>query len=287
MRYGSVITLLLVVLFVVYIIAIISFEQAFVGHNAILEEDGSIHEGEDDSEVYNSIVVGIYNAGYLYHESHDHGINKELVIELFSRLDIKYKIEIMPRVRISSMIEEGSLPVGVSTIETAERAEFSYFVPYFSEKNEVLIRKSANVKTEEELFKNKDLKVGIVRGYYYGEYYTKLIEELRKEHMLVEAKDTEQLYQMLKDDWIQLTFNNATSYLFYIEFNDIKDIEIYDWAPFEDRLVRSLVFSKKYFTQEDVEVFQKTIEEMKRDGTIYSLFSTYLSDEEIERSCEF
>jgi|GEM_PF-872422 len=232
------------------------------------------------------IIVGIYNSGYLYHSSHDHGINKDVVEELFSRMKLDYKIEILPRVRISSMISEGLIHMGVSTIETPERAEYSYFVPYFSEKNDVLVRNDAGISTEEELLKNKNIKVGIIRGYYYGEHYTNLIEKLEKQKMVVQAKDTEHLFKMLNDGWIQVTFNLASSYLFYIDQHNIKDISIYDWAPEEEPLVRTLALSKKYFSPDDIAKFQQTIDEMIDDGTMYSIFNKYIPEDNAKRMCE-
>jgi len=239
-----------------------------------------------DNNEEKSIIVGIFDSGYLYHSIHDHGINKDVVKELFSRMKLDYRIEILPRVRITSMISEGLLHMGVSTIETPERAEYSYFIPYFSEKNDVLVRNDADISTEEELLKNKNIKVGIVRGYYYGEHYTDLIEKLEKQKMVVQAIDTEHLYKMLKDGWIQVTFNLATSYLFYIDYYNIKDISIYDWAPKEEPLVRNLALSKKYFSPDDVVKFQQTIDEMIEDETIYNIFKKYLPEDHARRMCE-
>ncbi|NLB79959.1 MAG: hypothetical protein GX796_14280, partial [Clostridiaceae bacterium] len=88
-----------------------------------------------------------------------------------------------------------------------------------------------------------------------------------------------------KDNWIQVTFNMASSYLFYFDFYDVKDINIYDWAPEEEPLIRSLVFSKKYFSTEDIEKFQKTINEMIDDGTVYSFFRRFLPEDNAKRMC--
>lgn len=287
----KIIIALLIILFIISVFTgVYLIDKAFLPHNIDINQpvtnNQDNHQGFLADDLENLITVGIYNSGYLYHESHDHGINKDVVEELFRRMKLDYKIEILPRVRISSMISEGLLHMGVSTIETPERAEYSYFVPYFSEKNDVLVRSDSGISTEEELLQRRDIKVGIVRGYYYGEHYMELIEKLEERKMIVQARDTEHLYKMLNDGWIQVTFNLASSYLFYIDTYSIQGINIYDWAPEEEPLVRSLVFSKKFFSPDDITKFQQTIDEMREDGTLYNIFSKYIPEDNAGRMCE-
>lgn len=253
-------------------------------NNNIINDNYSLSVPND---VRNVITVGLYNSGYLYHEDHDHGISKDIIEELFRRLELEYKFKVMPRARISSMIEDGSLSMSVSAIRTPEREEYARFVPYFAEKNAVLVRKNADISSEAELLNSKNIKVGVVRGYYYGEYYMGLIEKLKEKHIIVEAKDINSLFNMLKEDWIQVTFNNPSSYLFYFDYKDIKDVDVIDFAPTEESLVRCLIFSKKHFSESDVSKFEKVIAEMKDDGTMYSIFNRYLSDEEAKKACDY
>lgn len=239
----------------------------------------------DDKTV--TITVGLYNSGYLYHEEHDHGISKDVVEELFKRMNLKYEFKVMPRARISSMLEEGSLPMSVSSIRTPEREKYAWFVPYFAEKNAVLVRKNANISSEAELLNSKNIKVGIVRGYYYGEYYMGLIEKLKEKRLIVEVKDIEELFKLLDEDWIQVTFNNSSSYLYYIEQRDIKDVEVMDFAPTEEPLIRCLIFSKQYFSEDYVKQFEKGINEMNEDGTLFRILNQYLTEEVSKKACDF
>ena len=285
-----IIALLIILIIFSAFIGVYFIDQAFVPQNNDIDQSTIInqntHPGFLIDDTGKSITVGIYNAGYLYHESHDHGINKDVVEELFRRMNRECKIEILPRVRISSMLSEGLLHMGVSTVETPERSEYLYFVPYFSEKNDVLVRSDSGISTEEELLQSRHIKVGIVRGYYYGEHYMKLIEKLEERKMIVQARDTEHLFKMLNDGWIQVTFNVASSYLFYIEYDNIEGINTYDWAPEEEPLVRSIVFSKKYFSPEEISKFQQTIDEMMDDGTLYNIFKKYTPEDNARRMCE-
>ena len=267
------------------------FDREFYGNSEEFDYKFKDYDIDENSvNPYNPrdiITVGLYNSGYLYHEDHDHGISKDIIIELFKRMNLEYEFEIMPRARISPMLEEGSLPMSVSAVRIPEREEYAWFVPYFAEKNAVLIRKTANISSEEELLNSKNIKVGIVRGYYYGEYYMGLIEKLKEKRIIVETKDIEELFKLLKEDWIQVTFNNPSSYLYYFEKKGIKDVEIMDFAVAEEPLIRCLIFSKKCFSEDYVKEFEKKIAEMNEDGTLYKIFTRYLSEEDSKKACDF
>lgn len=232
-------------------------------------------------------LTAFYNSGYLYHEDTDQGINKDIVEELAKRMNLKLKPLVMPRARISNMLKEGTLMISVSAVETPDRAMYAYYIPYFVQKNDVLIRSDSGITTEEDLLMREDTKVGIIRGYYYGEHYQELIQKLKEKHMIVEAKDTDTLYKMLKDNWIQVTFNVASSYKYYFAIYRIEDINVMDWAPHEAPLLRCVSLSKRYFDDQDVEQFSKVIEEMKMDRTLYQIFLRYLPEDEAKRMSDF
>ncbi len=269
------------------------FDRQFYGTNVepelyiypVNSGDEYIHSVYHDKD--SVITVGLYDSGFLFHDLHDHGISKDVVVEVFKRMNLKYEIKVMPRARISSMLEEGSLPMSVNTIKTSEREKYGWFVPYFAEKNVVLLRRNINISSEEELLNSKNIKVGIVRGYYYGEYYMGLIEKLKEKNLIVEAKDIDSLFDMFKEDWIQVTFNNPSSFLYYLNNKDIQNVDVMDFAPNEEPLVRCLIFSKRLFSESDVHEFEKVIAEMKDDGTLYNIFREYLSEEEAKKACDF
>jgi polar amino acid transport system substrate-binding protein len=287
--FAAVLICIILPLFALHIAAQI-FDHEFYGKNEELDiqhnnetEDVPVnYDGPDDV-----ITVGLYNSGFLYHEDCDLGISKDFIIELFKRMDLKYEFKVMPRARISSMIEEGSLPMSVQSVRTPEREKYAWFVPYFAEKNEVLVRKTANISSEADLLNSKNIKVGIVRGYYYGQYYMDLIEKLKKKRIIVETKDIDELFKLLKEDWIQVTFNNPSSYLYYLEKNAIDDIEVIDFDPAGPPLLRCLMLSKKHFNEEHVKKFEKVINEMNEDGTLYKIFRRHLDEEVSKKACDF
>lgn len=270
------------------------FDRQFMGRDTVGEPDQN--EWADSSDHYNkavladidsAITVAYYNSGYLYNENTDSGINKDVIDELSRRMSISFDERVMPRARISSMIEEGSLPMSVSSVITPKRERYSYLIPYFKQKNHALVREGIGLSTEEELLNRTDLKVGIIRGYIYGEHYDRLIEQLRDKRMIVEAKDTDSLYKMLKEDWIQVTFNIASSYLYYFETLDIEDVSFLDWAPEEEPLLRCITLSKRYFISENAERVKRVIDEMKKDGTLFKIFNRYVPEDEAKRMCDF
>lgn len=295
MKKAAVIAIILICVIVMVIAVYIGvhvLDREFYGND---EDDYLFNDNDNDGHDYpldsfngqDVITVGLYSSGYLYHEDHDHGISKDIVTELSKRMNLKFEFKVMPRARILSMIEEGSLPMTVSSIRTPEREEIAWFVPYFAEKNAVLVRKSTNISSEADLLNSKNIKVGIVRGYYYGEYFMGLIGKLKEKRMIVETKDIEELFKLLEEDWIQVTFNNPSSYLYYFEKNGINDVEVMDFDLTEEPLIRCLMLSKKYFSEEHVRKFEKAINEMNDDGTLNKIFSKYLPEEYTEKACDF
>ncbi|HBR01828.1 MAG TPA: hypothetical protein DD738_04385 [Ruminiclostridium sp.] len=272
----------------------IYFESQFIAGNGIGNARSSAgYFKEDYNSVSNEpqnggeITSALYNSGYLYNDDTDSGLNKDIIEEISRRLELDIVQKVMPRARIYSMLEDGSLPISVSTVETSSRAEYSWFIPYFVEKNYVLVRKDAGLKTEEELLKSRGIKIGIIRGYYYGLHYNGLIQKLKERHLVVEAKDTEDIFKMMKEGWIQVTFGIPAAYLYYFEKMDFGQIAVMDWAPDEKPLKRCISLSKQYFTFHDLEQFQKVVLEMKDDGTLYKIYSRYLPENVAKGMCEF
>ncbi|MCX7772281.1 MAG: transporter substrate-binding domain-containing protein, partial [Clostridia bacterium] len=143
------------------------------------------------------------------------------------------------------------------------------------------------IKEEHILLQHTELKVGIVRGYYYGEHYEKLVKKLRDRRMIVEVRDTRELYSALKDGWVQATINIPSSYLFYFKTMNIENIAVVDWAPEEKPLQRQLALSRSFFTEKDVKDYTKCIEDMRQDGTLYAIYKKYLPEDETKRMCEY
>lgn len=269
------------------------FDSQFIvtTHNEIIDNwiltSGYSFDQRIPADKHTDVSVALYNSGYLYQEDINKGIDKDVVDELAKRMNMRFEQQVMPRARIHSMLEEGSLPMTVSLIETPERAKYAYFIPYFTQKNFALVRSSLGIKTEEELLSKTELKVGIIRSYYYGEHYSRLIEILRENRMVVEAKDTERLYDMLKNEWVDVVFNIPSSYLYYFEALDINDMSVLDWAPEEAPLERCISISKQFFTEVDVKRFSDAIQGMKDDGTLHEIFRKYLPEDEAKRMCDF
>jgi len=285
-----IIALCILVLLIAGLFAFHILDRQFHGSSETVGDPFAADNNNDQVcpfDPHDTVIVGLYNSGYLYNEEQDSGISKDIVTELFKRVDLKYELRVLPRARIVSMIEEGTLQVIVSSIRTPEREKYAWFVPYFAERNMTIVRGNADITSEAELLESKDVKVGIVRGYYYGEYYMNLIEKLRGKRMIVETKDIDELFSLLRDDWIQVTFNNPSSYLYYLKEKGIEDVKIYDFDTTGEPLVRGLMLSKKCFSEEYVRIFEEAIAEMNEDGTLYAIFSRYLPEDLSKKACDY
>ena len=91
-----------------------------------------------------TLGLAFYELGALYYSKPDGGwagIDKDIVDELEKRTGCHFQATLESRVRIWTLLASGKLDMSVSGISTPEREKFARFVPYFSTRNYVLLRK--------------------------------------------------------------------------------------------------------------------------------------------------
>ncbi len=224
----------------------------------------------------------LYNYGYFYSLEENIGIYKDIAEELEKRSKCKFEYILdMPRIRTLKSIENGTLDFTLSSLQTPDRAKYSYFSFYYKIKNFVIIRKEVNASSWNDFISNKNLKFGIVRGYKHGESDEKL-EILKTKNRIVDYAEPQNLYEALKNNDIQAVLSTVPVYVY--QFKKIKklktNVKIYDWNPQEKYLNSGMMMSKKNFSKEEVEKWSALIHKMRSDGTMMKIFQKYLSEKE-------
>lgn len=232
------------------------------------------------------ISVAFYEFGLLYHQ--DEGIDRALIDELAQRSQCQFTMSTLPRAQIWLELSSGQTMLSVSAIKTPEREIFAYFsVPYIRLKNMAVLPKAIAEKYPNfnAFLANPTLRWGVVTSYRHGEAQDALINQLRAQSRVDEAKDSEQLFQWLRDGQIHGAFAQATAYNFYfrrLQFN--QSAVARDWLPSDRGVEARLVFSKKHFSAADVQQWNTLLLSMRQDGSLQRILARYLPQSELKRS---
>ncbi|MBX9839983.1 MAG: transporter substrate-binding domain-containing protein [Silvanigrellaceae bacterium] len=242
----------------------------------------SIFANSNNINCNKKFKISLYDFGLFYSKETDSGIDKDIALELENRSKCSFDfITNSPRIQALKLLESGNIDISMSSIETPERDEYTYFYHYQQSKNFIIIRKNITAKNWNDFISNPNLKFGIVKGYRHGVSDEKIIY-LKKQNRVIEYFDSFKLYKALKENEIQAVLGLVPVYKFYIMKekgleNMVKEI---DWNPNEKAVKNGIMMSKKVFTKEESEKWGKILQNMVQDGTIYKIFRKYLNKNE-------
>ncbi|MGG5871127.1 substrate-binding periplasmic protein [Pseudomonas peli] len=230
--------------------------------------------------------VAFYEAGYLY--SNGAGIDKDVIDELKNRGGYSFDYIERPRARIWKGLEEGSLPMSVSGIRTAERDKFAFFIPYIAQKNMALVT-DAKYATADRLIEDERATAAVVRGFKHGDYFDGLIDTLRTKGRVHEVPTIHNLFLMLKaGNRVDLIVSLPVFYA--KELNELglnNSVIVHDWEPERAPIAHNLILSKAHFSEQAYLNMKGLIDEMKADGTLRGIFLKYLSPQQTDQALNF
>jgi polar amino acid transport system substrate-binding protein len=232
------------------------------------------------------ISVAFYEFGLLFHQGD--GIDRAIIDELAKRSRCDFQYSSQARANIWNGIQTGQIMLSVSAIKTPDRTEFAHFsTPYLRLKNvAILPRTIAERYPDPKAFlANPELRWGIVKSYRHGATQDALLAELRQQNRVLEANDSGELFQWLRDGKIHGLFAQATAYNFYFRQLQFSKLPVArDWAPQDRGVEARLVFSKKHFSEAEIKDWDQIIDAMQDDGTIERILNKYLPASEVKRS---
>ncbi|MDC8759796.1 substrate-binding periplasmic protein [Janthinobacterium fluminis] len=228
-----------------------------------------------------AISVAFYDHGALYYRSGGawSGIDKDLVTELGRRSGCRFRYLTDSRVRIWAMIQTGTLDMSVSAIPTTERKKFARFVPYMATRNYVLLPKSLAVKVRslDEFLAEPSYKIAVVKSFKHGPTYDAWLDKLRAQGRVYDTADYTALVHLLKIGRVQAVLSLPTSWMPLFKNGELNDdFRPMDWAP-RDVVVGALVLSRQTVPAATVQLFERTMREMRADGTLKAIFERHVS----------
>ncbi|MBF0440847.1 MAG: transporter substrate-binding domain-containing protein [Oligoflexales bacterium] len=234
------------------------------------------------------VSFALYESGYLYDESKDTGIDKDIASEVAKRAGFNIEFVVMTRAKIWHELETGGIMFTGSGIQNPERDKFAWFILYYSEKHYVVRLKKAEAKSAEDFFAKKNLAWGMIRAYKHGAEGDMFLDKLKKEERLEEVKTQKDLYQMLQKERFQAVFGVPTIYSRYLVENNLLDkVEIEDWFSNEEAVPRGLVFSKKHFGENEIKFLRGVLKEIRADGTLQKILAKYVKEDNAKTLLKF
>lgn len=112
-----------------------------------------------------------------------HGIFPDLLRRLGAKSGCSFAFPVVPRARQEAMFEAGTADLLVTSIQTARRDALGEYIPMVQIRATLIsvAAKRPAIQTMQELIKQRELRLVLVRGYDYGPDYQKLVAELSEQ----------------------------------------------------------------------------------------------------------
>jgi len=224
------------------------------------------------------IRVALFEYGILYRSSTNDGIDARLLDEIHKRTGCEITRVVLPRNRIWSELENGSLDLATGAIPTPERRAYGFLLPYLKTRNLVLVRKGqeSQIVTIENL-ESSNARVGIVRGFRHEAVYDAIIDRLTKKDRVVKAADVPELLRLFDKGIVNVIFSQPIVFGQYLAPDYLAShVTFRDWAPKGDISVGALILSRKSFTSGQAKQWDALIVRLQKDGTLVKIFETFL-----------
>jgi polar amino acid transport system substrate-binding protein len=224
----------------------------------------------------------MYEHGALYYRSGDQwaGIDKDIVDELARRTGCALRMTRDSRIRIWTMLKEGTLDMTMSGIATPERETFARFTPYLQSRNMLLVRQDAarQAGTLEQFAALPELKVAVIRGFRHGATYDAWLERLRKQGRVYDTPDYTTLLRLFQYGRVQAILQLSSNVDVLQRDARLRGrFRVLDLAPREN-VQGSLVISR-LVGDASATTLERALRAMREDGTVKTIMERHTSPE--------
>ncbi len=222
---------------------------------------------------------------YEYRENNqEKGIAIDVIKEIVSRLaDYDIKFYFYPWGRAKDRVKKGHNDILFNSGDYKSRRAWAHVIktPIINEKYVFFVKKESSIRLDENLNDTHKLSIGIRDHFSYGTgvFKKSLLEKKYKSIQKVEK--TEQLFQMLMSERIDLFIGNYSTIMHYLKENCLlSKVRVLKNNDQSDNLVilnwpTYILVSKKTKHLNLVEDFSKTLRNVKNDGTYKKIEDSY------------
>jgi polar amino acid transport system substrate-binding protein len=207
------------------------------------------------------------------------GLDNDLLAAIGQQMQCDIKFVKRPWKRTLEEIKAGMTDVAPGASVTPEREEYALFsAPYRQETMSLFILKKNEDKfsfSNFDDFQTTDFKLGITRGYYYGEQMQAIIDNNVSKLLLREATNDEQNIEKLLGNRIDgiLLDPYVGTYLLKNQ-GKLEQVMIHPVAINSDDIY--MMFSKKSTEQSTIDQFNQALEAIKASGEYEKIVNQYL-----------
>lgn len=216
------------------------------------------------------------------------GVDDDLLKELERRSGCQFEIAEMPRIDIWPAIEDDDVDLATSQISTPERAKLAHFVTFFGFKNMMVVpaAKGASPASFPNFVARRNARLGLVRGYRYGNFYDYHLKSLLGDARVVEFVTHQDLYAALEQGRVQAILASSITYYFYLDPKLREKFKLVDASP-APPTPSGVALSRKTFSESQADNWLRLIEAMRIDGTMHRLAADHIAPEAMSSLVEY
>ncbi|HXV83744.1 MAG TPA: transporter substrate-binding domain-containing protein [Candidatus Binatia bacterium] len=211
------------------------------------------------------------------------GLDVQLVRAVFAQMGYEVTYEEVSWKQHQLDVQNGVRDIAAGAFKNPERAEYAYFsVPYRKETDVLYIRKGEasrypfrDVRELLQRFQEKSFRLGVINGFYYGPDIMQFINDPANTQRIVTVPDDvanfENLLSHRIDGFIVDRLVGST-----LAWRYGWQLAVEELSPPVYSEDIHVLFSKKTTNPEMVEAFNRSLEELKRDGQYARIVREYL-----------
>lgn len=207
------------------------------------------------------------------------GLDIELVQAIVENMGCQIDFKEMPWKRHLLAIEKGRMDLAAGASITPERQKYANFSnPYRTESTVLYVHKGESgkykLKTLQDIVTQK-FSLGVTRGYYYGEEYTKWVKNKEFKNQIQEVHNDSFNYYKLQKKRIDGFLADPIAATAGLKGEDLLGmVEIHPMKVYSDNIY--VMMSKKSVSKQFIKDFNKSLAQIKANGTHDRILKKYL-----------
>ncbi len=208
------------------------------------------------------------------------GVDIEIIQAAFEESGCTVEFKEMIWEKQLASIEDGSLNIAIGASILPGRQKYANFSQdYRDETFSLFFLKGGNdkykIRTLEDLTKY-NIKIGTVRGYFYGKEFDRAIKNPNFKAIIEEADDDETNIKKLDDEKIQALLIDP-----FVGIGQLKKMKLINKVDKSSLTLISgsihIMFSKKTVGRDIIKTFNKGLQKIKKNGKLNQILLKYLN----------